>query len=92
MRRTIASGILSGAAVVLVGIYLLALLPVALLGLAAHADYGYRGCPGGIQCSDAASVRTLAAAYVFAAPIIWLLFKTLRAAGAALLRENAQAP
>lgn len=78
MRGTIVGAMLNAAAVALAAIYLLALFPIAFLGLVAHADYGFRGCPGGMQCSDAASVMAMAVVYVFAAPIVWLLFKTLR--------------
>jgi uncharacterized membrane protein len=78
--RTIIGGVLSAAAKGLIAIYLLALLPAVFLGIVAYADYQNLACPGANQCSDASSVMTLTIVFVSVAPIVWLLFKALRAA------------
>ena len=88
MRGTITGGMLNATAIALATTYSLALLPVLFLGFVAHADYDYLDCPGAMQCSDAASVRTMAVVYVLAAPVIWLLFKALRAAARRLRTEQ----
>lgn len=72
----------------LVTIYLLALVPVALLGLVANADYGSLGCRGATQCGDAASGRTMALVYVLMAPFVLLLVRMLRVGAGALQKEN----
>ena len=79
---------LNAAAIVLASVYLFALLPVVFVGFVANADYGYLVCPGAVQCSDAASARTIAVFFVLAAPIVWLLFKALRTAARALQPEE----
>ena len=88
VQRTIISGVLSGAAIGLVAIYLLGLPAFVFLGIVAYADYQNLGCPGANQCSDAASVMTIASAFVFVAPAVWLLFKALRAAARILRAED----
>jgi hypothetical protein len=88
VRETVFGGTLYVAAIALATIYLFALLPVASLGVVANADYTSLECPGAMQCSDAASVRTFALLYVLSAPLVWLLFKWLRAAARAFRTEE----
>ena len=79
---------LNMAGIVLIATYVLALVPIVLLGLVANADYGNLGCPGAMQCSDASSARTLALAYVLTAPVVFLVSKVLRVGARALKSES----
>ncbi len=84
MARSIPAELLRAAATLLVAIYLLALVPILLFGIVAKMDYDHLDCPAANQCSDAASVMTLAVLYVLAAPVLALLFTLLRAAARAV--------
>ena len=82
------AALLNATAMVLASSYLLALLPVAFIGFAANADYDYLDCPGAMQCSDAAFVRTIAVVYIILAPLVWLLWKLLRFAARSIRTEE----
>ena len=60
--------------------YLILLVPIAVFGLVAYADFNDRGCftSEAAQCSDARSTMILAVSYAVVGPILWLLVRALR--------------
>ncbi|MEO6114608.1 MAG: hypothetical protein ABIP07_09200 [Sphingomicrobium sp.] len=60
--------------------YVALLLPVMFFGLAAYADYGFRGCSTSeaFQCSDARATIILAIIYAVVGPVLWIIVRALR--------------
>ena len=66
MRRSVKANEIAkaGAFTIAVGVSFVAIMAsllAAAAGLAAWGDYGSRGCPGAVQCSDAVAIMSGAA-------------------------------